>query len=194
MKNGVFTLWVLFICCACKGNLNKLQSIENKVVINRSEYDSKFKYHDLNVFKIEHSILNSLIKLDSVEWKTIFQNSLDYTYGFNECYFYSNFSDATKIALLEKSEAWNSLIIWLVQFNKKGKFIGRQELAIRGADGGDWWESYGRFDNRKYIKTDLFENRENERDSSIVKLTFLKTGKVKIDTLFADNNVLKTGN
>lgn len=200
MKNVPFAIWVLIGLVSCNSKSNQSQNIENKIVgyiFQPSNYYSKFRYNNLKEFRIDSlsSSAKVLAKLDSLEWKAIFQDSS--SYDFDSYYFYSNFSDSTQITIFEEDEESSSDIIWLLRYDRKGKLIGKDILAIKGGDAFESWKSYGKFMNQYYVRTDLYENddpnieKSNQRDSSIVRLSFLALEKTKSDTLFHKNSISK---
>lgn len=152
MKNLVFAFWILIGFVSCENKPIQLEKVENETIESQEvekeeteyvfrpyEYYSKFKFHNLKEFKIDTSIsssINTFVKVDSNEWNSIFQGSKNYNHEFNPCYYYSNFSDTTQIAILESSDEASSTIISLLRFDKTGKLIGNENLAIEGGDGG----------------------------------------------------------
>ena len=211
MKNWVFAFVVLVGFVACKNKPIQLEKVEDKpiepqevekqeveYVFRPSEYYSKFKFHNLKAYKIDKSNsieFDSFMKLDSLEWRTILQDDLTQFSDYDSFYFYSNYSDSTKITLLEQSDE-KGLFIWLLKFDNLGKLICKEELANFSGDSDSSCETYGQFEKQRYIRTDLFFKQTDDnnivgRDSVILKLTFLPNGKVKSDTLFHENRIIK---
>ena len=120
MKNVMFAFGILIGLVSCKNKPSQSQIIDNKVVgsiFQPSNYYSKFKYNNLKEFRIDSlsSSAKTLIKLDSLDWKTIFQDSS--SFDFDSYYFYSNFSDSTQITIFEEDEKSSSDIIWLLRYD-----------------------------------------------------------------------------
>ncbi len=193
MRNLIIILILTIIFAACKNENNKAilkEKLSDDKVFNLSEHYSKFKLHDVNYFEIRSSKKQGeLIKLDSVSWKKVWQDSLEFSH-YDACYFYSTFKDSSKITILQEKEDWNSTVIWYLIYDKNGKLKFKEALAIEGLDGGDYWNTTAKFiKENQWISTTIssstdFDNHKIDvDDSTVTKYTILPNFLVKSDSI-----------
>ena len=194
MKKLFVILILPMIFAACKNENNKAilkEKLSDDKVFNLSEHYSKFKLHDVNFFEIKSSKKQEeLIKLDSVSWKKVWQDSLEFSH-FDTCYFYSTFKDSSKITILQESEDWSSIIIWYVIYDKEGKLKFKKILAIEGGDGGDYWDTKAKFiKENQWISTTIssresFYTHDMEvDDSTVTKYILLPDFSIKSEMIY----------
>ena len=194
MKKLFVILIFPMIFTVCKNDNNKAilkEKLSNEKIFNLSEHYSKFKLHDVNFFEIKSSKKQEeLIKLDSVSWKKIWQDSLEFSH-FDPCYFYSTFKDSSKITILQEKEDWNSTVIWYLIYDKNGKLKLKEALAIEGLDGGDYWNTTAKFIKENQwtsttisSSTDFDTHKTIDDDSTVTKYTILPNFLVKSDSIF----------
>jgi hypothetical protein len=131
-------LITMYLCyfLGCIKKPEKRQVVENQVatkVFNGVNYATKFKYKNLETFKIDTfafgSRYNYYNRVDSLTFEQIFQGHESFLYS-NEYFFYANFNDPHKIALLEESDEIG-VAIWLINFDEKGNFKSKKCLEMR---------------------------------------------------------------
>jgi hypothetical protein len=199
MKSLFITLVFILAFSFCGNKKKMIQMPEEDAVFRLSEHYSKFKFHDLTEFKIDSSVAYEKIsqeyqKLDSLIAYKIFRQGDSWS-PYDSYLCYSTFSDSTLISVLEYSEG-NGWIIWLCKFNKEGKFIEKEMIANKLIDGGEYWRSRGKFiGNNTFIHTEIdswdLKDEDEKIDSTIVKISFDRNNKFKIDTLFKNQEIIK---
>jgi hypothetical protein len=191
---------IAFTFCTNKSNNNaelKNELIKSDSIFRISEHYSKFKFHDLMAFKMDTFHFDGAstkyyTRLDSVACIKVFQN-INEDWLSKTFFYYSTFKDPSLITVLEESDDWG-FIIWLLKYDDKGVFQSKVAIANYGGDGGNHWESHGKYiDNQLFRRTDILlsmlgddiENSDKQIDSTIVNISFAeKNNKFKIDTVF----------
>ena len=196
-KNSFLLFSIIMSVWACQTPLKEENN--SKRVFRISDYAAKFKFHNLTEFKTDTPRMkyDGLIKFEPSDLVNIFQDSSKYN-RYGVYFFYSDFSDSLKMTVLEYNEDSSSDIIWFLKYDKKGRLICKEFLAMDGGDGGDFWSAYGKFVNDKFIQTYLYgynplggDVDDSIRDSTIIKFTFPFNGKMERDTLFHKHEILK---
>jgi hypothetical protein len=130
--------WFLIISLAasilsCENAVEKSQIVENQTytkVFDSVKYASQFKYKNLKTFEIDTIQFGErekyYNKVDSLTFENLFQGHETFLYS-NAYFFYANFDYANKVALLEESDEFG-VLIWLITFDDKGKFITKSCL------------------------------------------------------------------
>ncbi|MCC6459105.1 MAG: hypothetical protein IT260_01465 [Saprospiraceae bacterium] len=190
--------FIAFIALRCSGSPSPALPIEK--TYKPVQHRGKFLYNNLQAFSIDAFEWGTHGKhypqLDSAAWLQLWQDSVPYS-SWDPCYYFAAFSDSSRITLLQENESWNSVIIWLLQYDGQGKLRSKTPLAYAGGDGGDAWSVYGQFQSDKtYQRTEVFESyfdpsgdslvSEMVRwDSAVLRLAFLPDYRVQVDTVGA---------
>ena len=193
---------VIFSFCQNKTNNNaefKNELAKTDTFFRLSEHYSKFKFHDLRTFKLDtfqfdDETTKYFRQLDSIDCIHVFQHTNE-DWLSKTFFYYSTFKDSTLITVLEESDDLG-FVIWLCRFDKKGKFIDKEMIANHLVDIGEYWRSRGRLvENNTFIHTDIdswhLENGDEQKDSTIVKISFDKNNKSQIDTIFKNQEIIK---
>ena len=86
MKKLILISILPIVFGVCK--IHKKEEKSDEKVFFLSEYYSKFKYNDLKEFKFKkYEIDSNLEKIDSITWKKIWQDSLEFS-NEDKCFFF----------------------------------------------------------------------------------------------------------
>jgi hypothetical protein len=136
MKKYLFGIVFAFSFTGCVKTPEKQKVSDNqepKKVFDALLHASKFKYKNLEAFVIDTFSFGSRYsfynRVDSLTFEQIFQGHEPFLYS-NEYFFYANFNDSHKIALLEESDEIG-VAIWLINFDEKGRFLNKKCLIKR---------------------------------------------------------------
>lgn len=200
MKQLLFSVVCILAFSFCR---NKTIIIfEKDTVFKLSEHYSKFRFHDLKEFKIDsldyEKMETRYKKLDSVDINQIVQDEKELLES--QLFYYSSFSDTSLIALIGYTNDEIGLLIWLLKYDIKGKLKEKIVIASSWGDAGDAWHTYSKLKkNNTFIRThvsesmieDYIETSDIQLDSTITKIQFQANNKLKIDTLFKNQEIIK---
>jgi hypothetical protein len=133
MKNLIFKIAILGSILGCENGTEKQQTIDNQTdtkVFHLAKYAPLFKYKNLKTFDIDTIQFGErekyYNKVDSLAFESLFQGHETFLYS-NAYFFYANFDNVNKVALIEESDEFGVLIL-LITFDDKGKFITKSCL------------------------------------------------------------------